>query len=95
MKRSEFDTIFGPDGNFATTVVEEKAFLQENTVDTTGAGDSFDAAFLCGLEDGLSIPDCTRLASAAATLNIGAFGPMEGKINPENVKAIIDANPEM
>ena len=64
-------------------------------VDATGAGDSFDAAFLCGLEDGLSIPDCTRLASAAATLNIGAFGPMEGKINPENVKAIIDANPEM
>lgn len=61
-------------------------------VDATGAGDSFDAAFLCGLIEGRSIEDATKLATAAATLNIAAFGPMEGKINRENVDAIIKEN---
>ena len=61
-------------------------------VDATGAGDSFDAAFLCGLLEGKSIEDATKLATAAATLNIAAFGPMEGKINRENVNALIKEN---
>lgn len=61
-------------------------------VDATGAGDSFDAAFLCGLIEGKSIEDATKLATAAATLNIAAFGPMEGKISRENVEAIIREN---
>ncbi len=61
-------------------------------VDATGAGDSFDAAFICGLIEGKSIEDATKLATAAATLNIAAFGPMEGKINRENVEAIIKEN---
>ena len=61
-------------------------------VDATGAGDSFDAAFLCGLIEGKSIEDATKMATAAATLNIAAFGPMEGKINRKNVEAIIAEN---
>lgn len=61
-------------------------------VDATGAGDSFDAAFLCGLVEGKTAPDAAKLATAAATLNIAAFGPMEGKINRENVEAIIKEN---
>ena len=61
-------------------------------VDATGAGDSFDAAFLCGLIEGKSIEDATKLATAAATLNIAAFGPMEGKINRANCDAIIAEN---
>lgn len=61
-------------------------------VDATGAGDSFDAAFLCGLVEGKSVEDAAKLATAAATLNIAAFGPMEGKINRENVEAIIKEN---
>lgn len=61
-------------------------------VDATGAGDSFDAAFLCGLIEGKSIEDATKMATAAATLNIAAFGPMEGKINRENVEEIIAKN---
>lgn len=61
-------------------------------VDATGAGDSFDAAFICGLIEGKSIEDATKLATAAATLNIAAFGPMEGKISRENVEAIIKEN---
>ena len=61
-------------------------------VDATGAGDSFDAAFLCGLIEGKSIEDATKMATAAATLNIAAFGPMEGKINRENMEALIKEN---
>ena len=61
-------------------------------VDATGAGDSFDAAFLCGLIEGKSIEDATKMATAAATLNIAAFGPMEGKINRANVEEIIAKN---
>lgn len=61
-------------------------------VDATGAGDSFDAAFLCGLLEGKSIEDTVKMATAAATLNIAAFGPMEGKISRENVDAIIKEN---
>lgn len=61
-------------------------------VDATGAGDSFDAAFLCALIEGKSIEDATKTATAAATLNIAAFGPMEGKISRENVEKLIEAN---
>lgn len=82
--------IFAKNGDFF-----EMGVYPMKPVDATGAGDSFDAAFLCGLSGGMNIKDAAKLASAAATLNIGAFGPMEGKINPENVKAIIEANPEI
>ncbi len=61
-------------------------------VDATGAGDAFDAAFLCGLEDGLTIPECAQQASAAAAINTAAFGPMEGETTPENVMMMIEKN---
>lgn len=61
-------------------------------VDATGAGDSFDAAFLCALLEGRSLTDCAKFATAAASLNTGAFGPMEGKISRENVQKLIDDN---
>ncbi len=64
-------------------------------VDATGAGDSFDAAFLCSLIDGLPLIDAARRATSAASLNTAAFGPMEGKINPETVAALIAEHPEI
>ena len=64
-------------------------------VDATGAGDSFDAAFLCGLVDGKDMMDCIRQATAAASLNTAAFGPMEGKISPETVAKLIADNPQV
>lgn len=60
-------------------------------VDPTGAGDSFDGAFLCGLLEGMSLLDAAKLATAAASLNTGSFGPMEGAISPENCRKLIDA----
>lgn len=48
--------------------------------DSTGAGDSFDAAFISEYLNGTDLEDCVKIASAAAALNTMAFGPMEGKI---------------
>ncbi len=57
--------------------------------DSTGAGDSFDGAFLWGILSGKSIEESMKQASAAAALNTAAFGPMEGKISPEAVAKMI------
>lgn len=61
-------------------------------LDATGAGDSFDGAFLCALAEGKSIEDAAKMATAAASLNTAAFGPMEGKISRENVEKMIADN---
>ena len=57
-------------------------------LDPTGAGDSFDAGFLCGLLDKMSLADAAKHASAAAALNTASFGPMEGNISPDSVERL-------
>jgi sugar/nucleoside kinase (ribokinase family) len=57
-------------------------------IDPTGAGDCFDAGFVCGLLEGKSLQESAEMASAAGALNAAAFGPMEGDISPETVRAI-------
>jgi sugar/nucleoside kinase (ribokinase family) len=47
-------------------------------VDPTGAGDAFDAGFLCGYLEGLEPEACLRLGSGCGALNASYFGPMEG-----------------
>lgn len=58
-------------------------------VDPTGAGDSFDAAFLCGLLENKSLKECAKMATAAASLNTASFGPMEGDISTGNLYKMI------
>ncbi len=58
-------------------------------VDPTGAGDCFDAGFLCGLLEGRSLEESARLAAAVGALNTKAFGPMEGEINPQAVARLL------
>jgi len=67
----------------------EQGLYKVKTVDSTGAGDSSDGAFLCGLLEGKSIKECAQMAAAAGALNVAAFGPMEGKISPDNVQNMI------
>jgi sugar/nucleoside kinase (ribokinase family) len=57
-------------------------------VDPTGAGDCFDAGFICGLLEGRSFTESAEMGAAAGALNAAAFGPMEGDISPETVRAI-------
>jgi sugar/nucleoside kinase (ribokinase family) len=58
-------------------------------VDPTGAGDCFDAGFLCGLLENRSLGECGRMAAAAGALNAAAFGPMEGDISPATVGKLL------
>lgn len=55
--------------------------------DATGAGDCFDGALLCALLEGKPLEEAAKMASAAASLNTAAFGPMEGRISRESVAA--------
>ena len=60
-------------------------------VDPTGAGDCFDAGFLCGMLEGRPLEECAKIASAAGALNAAAFGPMEGDISPAAIRKMIEA----
>ena len=55
----------------------------------TGAGDSYDAAFICGLAEGKSLADAAKMGAAAGALNAAAFGPMEGNISPKTLAQVI------
>jgi sugar/nucleoside kinase (ribokinase family) len=72
-------TVYGKDGK-----IEVPAFTVRE-VDPTGAGDCFDAGFLCGLLENRPIRECAEIAAAAGALNAAAFGPMEGNISPETI----------
>lgn len=68
-------------------VIEQGLFKVE-AVDPTGAGDTSVGAFLCALLEGKDLAECAEIAAAAGALNVAAFGPMEGRISPENVQAM-------
>ncbi len=69
-------------------VLEIPAF-RIHEVDPTGAGDCFDAGFLCGLLERKSLEDCGKMAAAAGALDAAAFGPMEGNISPKTVQELM------
>ena len=77
-------TVYTKEENFSLGVYDV------DPVDPTGAGDSFDAAFLCGLLDNKPLVECAKQATAAASLNTAAFGPMEGNISITAVKDMMD-----
>jgi len=79
-------------GNGCRIITRDEDFsigvYEVEVIDPTGASDCFDAGFLCGMLDGLSLQDCAKQASAAAALNTAAFGPMEGNISPKNIQKL-------
>ncbi len=82
---SEGSRIYTRDGR-----VIEQGLYKVDVVDATGAGDTSDGAFLVSLLEGRNIEECAKRAAAAGALNVAAFGPMEGNINPENVQVLVD-----
>ena len=55
-------------------------------IDTTGAGDTFNAGLAVGLAEGLTLPDATRFANAAAALSVtrpGAIDSMPARSDVE------------
>lgn len=68
----------------------EQPVYEVHQMDATGAGDSYDAAFICGLLEGKSLKEAAQMGAAAGALNAAAFGPMEGDISPETVWHMIE-----
>ncbi len=94
----------GRDGSSAYTRelrVDAAPFLQENTVETTGAGDTFCACVLHDLLehglDGLSEPrlhGMLRFANAAASLITTRRGALRVMPSREEVEALLASRPE-
>jgi ribokinase len=57
-----------------------------NAVDTTGAGDTFNAAFAVAVADGKSIKESIRFANRAASLSVTKFGAQGGMPTREEVE---------
>ncbi|MGQ8872351.1 ribokinase [Paenibacillus sp. TSA_86.1] len=55
-------------------------------VDTTGAGDTFNAAFAVALAEGKSIQDSVRFANRAASLSVTKFGAQGGMPTRDEVE---------
>jgi sugar/nucleoside kinase (ribokinase family) len=84
----------GADGGFATRpdgTVVRAAGLVVDVVDTTGAGDSFDAGFLAAWLDGLSLEEAVRWAAVAGSLSTRAAGGTGGQATRDEVEARIAA----
>jgi tagatose kinase len=61
-------------------------------VDPTGAGDAFDAGFLCGYLEDKDLYDCGVLANACGAMNTMKLGPMEGIAKREIIDKFIKNN---
>lgn len=71
-----------------------RAFQAKKAVDTTGAGDCFNAAFLCGILRGNSVEESARYAAAASTLSIQKVGARTGLPTRGEVLAFLAGNPQ-
>ena len=76
-------TIYTRDESFSLGV------YSADVKDPTGAGDCFDGAFICGLLEGKTLQETAKMASAAASLNTAALGPMEGNISRKTIEKMI------
>ena len=83
-------------GRGCRVVTREESFslpvCKVEVLDSTGAGDSFDAGFLTSYLSGLTLRQCAENASATGALNCAAFGPMEGKITQQTVAEMVKQN---
>ncbi|MCG8398670.1 ribokinase [Bacillus atrophaeus] len=58
-------------------------------VDTTGAGDTFNAAFAVALAEGKEIDDALRFANRAASISVCKFGAQGGMPKREEVEELL------
>jgi ribokinase len=62
-------------------------------VDTTAAGDTFNAGLAVGLSMGLSVPDAIQLANAAAAISVTGLGAQGAMPSFEQATSLIDGIP--
>ncbi|TVX98686.1 carbohydrate kinase family protein [Cohnella terricola] len=61
-------------------------------VDTTGAGDSFNAGYLFGFLNGQDAETCLRYGNVCGAMSVSAFGGSTGTPDLEGLKAFLDQN---
>lgn len=76
----------------AGRLVQVPAF-EVDVVDTTGAGDSFDAGFLHAWLGGSSLRDCLRYGAACGALSTRAVGGTPGQPTSADVDALLRTRP--
>ena len=74
-------------------VLRTAAFpIGEELLDTTGAGDSFDAGFVAGFLAGRPLPEAVRLACVCGALSTRALGGTDAQPTMEEALAAMGAN---
>ncbi|MCP4421610.1 MAG: carbohydrate kinase family protein [Chloroflexi bacterium] len=79
-------------GALAVTAVSAAQISGHSVVvqDTTGAGDTFNAAFLSSTLQGNSLEQCLDFANAAAALSVTGLGPRGGLPTAAQVEAFLE-----
>ncbi|MCD6502730.1 MAG: hypothetical protein J7K58_00625 [Euryarchaeota archaeon] len=73
-------------------IIELKALKGINVVDTTGSGDSFDAAFILTMKNNLEIQDCLNFSLAVSGINSEHFGTRVENIPWKRIIRILEDN---
>lgn len=84
----------GREGSLAVTRTEavELAGYAVPVVDTTGAGDTFHAAYLAAMLGGAGLAERLRLANATAAMSVTRLGPRGWLPTPAEVAAFLEEN---
>jgi len=64
--------------------------LKVDYVDSVGAGDSFDAGFIYGYLNGLSLEECLKIACICGAFNTTARGGIKGQIDIKKLNEILE-----
>lgn len=83
---------FGQGGGLAMSgdEVARSQAIPAEVVDTTGAGDSFDAGFIAGRLEGRSLQRCLALGVACGTLSTRAIGGTQAQPTMEEALAVLE-----
>ncbi|WP_219834185.1 carbohydrate kinase family protein [Paenibacillus sp. R14(2021)] len=81
----------GADGAIAMKngVVTRQSAYRVKAVDTTGAGDSFNAGYLYGYLSGMDVVTSLQYGNVCGALSVGAYGGSTGTPNLDGLKAFI------
>jgi ribokinase len=71
--------------------IQQPVILAEKVVDTTGAGDTFTAAFAVSLVQGKNKKECLRFAAAAASLCVRVKGAIPSMPDRKQVLDLLDS----
>ena len=91
LSREAYESLYGGDG---AVLVNQQACLRAGVypveyVDASGGGDAFDAGFIYGLLNNLSVEDCLRVASALGASCVRAIGTTPGVFTRRECEAFL------